>query len=105
MRFGALLALALLIPACADGAAPSWKRGAALPLARGEVAAAVAEGRIYVVGGWNMGGKGKPSTWFETGLMLDLKDKNATWKSIPQPLRAGRAAMKIQLQMPLLITA
>jgi N-acetylneuraminic acid mutarotase len=56
MRFGALLALALLIPACADGAAPSWKRGAALPLARGEVAAAVAEGRIYVVGGFTADG-------------------------------------------------
>ena len=57
MRFGALLALALLIPTCADGASPRWKRGAALPLARGEVAAAVAEGRIYVVGGFTADGQ------------------------------------------------
>ena len=52
MRLGALLALALLLPALAEGATGKWKRGAPLPLARGEVAAAVAEGRIYVVGGF-----------------------------------------------------
>lgn len=52
MRFGALLALVLLIPALAEGAPGTWTRGAPLPLARGEVAAAVAEGRIYVIGGF-----------------------------------------------------
>jgi N-acetylneuraminic acid mutarotase len=52
MRFGALLALVLLIPALAEGASRQWKRGVPLPLARGEVAAAVAEGRIYVIGGF-----------------------------------------------------
>ena len=57
MRLGALLALALLIPALAEGATWKWKRGAPLPLARGEVAAAVAEGRIYVVGGFTAGGE------------------------------------------------
>jgi N-acetylneuraminic acid mutarotase len=56
MRFGAVLALVLLIPALAEGASRQWKRGAALPLARGEVAAAVAEGRIYVIGGFTAGG-------------------------------------------------
>ena len=57
MRLGALVALALLIPAFAQGASPKWKRGAALPLARGEVAAAVAEGRIYVIGGFTANGE------------------------------------------------
>jgi N-acetylneuraminic acid mutarotase len=57
MRLGALLALALLIPALAEGASPNWKRGVPLPLARGEVAAAVAEGRIYIVGGFTADGE------------------------------------------------
>jgi N-acetylneuraminic acid mutarotase len=58
MRFGALLALALLLPAFAEDASPKWKRGAPLPLARGEVAAAVAEGRIYIIGGFTANGQG-----------------------------------------------
>ena len=57
MRAGALLALLLLIPALAEGATGKWKRGAPLPLARGEVAAAVAEGRIYVIGGFTANGE------------------------------------------------
>jgi hypothetical protein len=61
MRFGALLALVLLIPALAEGAsAPTWKRGAPLPLARGEVAAAVAGGRIYIAGGFTASGEAAP---------------------------------------------
>jgi N-acetylneuraminic acid mutarotase len=58
MRFGALLAIALLIPALAEGASPSWKRGAGLPLARGEVAAAVDQGRIFIVGGLTANNQG-----------------------------------------------
>jgi N-acetylneuraminic acid mutarotase len=58
MRLGALVAaLALLLPAFAAGAIGNWKRGAPLPLARGEVAAAVAEGRIYVIGGFTAQGE------------------------------------------------
>jgi N-acetylneuraminic acid mutarotase len=56
-----LLLLALLLPTLAGGAVPSWKRGAPLPLARGEVAAAVAEGRIYVIGGFTEGGANSTS--------------------------------------------
>jgi N-acetylneuraminic acid mutarotase len=58
MRLGALLAIALLLPALAEGASPSWKRGAGLPLARGEVAAAVDQGRIFIVGGFTANGQG-----------------------------------------------
>ena len=61
MRLGALVALALLLPAFAGGATGNWKRGAPLPLARGEVAAAVAEGRIYVIGGFTSGGANSTS--------------------------------------------
>jgi N-acetylneuraminic acid mutarotase len=61
MRACALILLALSLPALAAAATPSWKRGAALPLARGEVAAAVAEGRIYIIGGFTSGGANSTS--------------------------------------------
>lgn len=57
MRLAALLVLAVSLPAVAGGAVEKWARGAPLPLARGEVAAAVAEGRIYVIGGFTAGGE------------------------------------------------
>lgn len=56
MRYAALTLVALILPAVAVGASPTWKSGPGLPLARGEVAAAVAEGRIYIVGGFTAGG-------------------------------------------------
>src|SRR5215204_3213571 len=56
MRFGALLVIALALPAVSGGATGVWKRGVPLPQARGEVAAAVAEGRIYIIGGFTSGG-------------------------------------------------
>jgi N-acetylneuraminic acid mutarotase len=61
MRVGALLLVALALPVLAGGAVGTWKRGAPLPLARGEVAAAVAEGRIYVIGGFRSGGANSTS--------------------------------------------
>ena len=61
MRVGALLLLALALPTLAAGAVGTWKRGASLPLARGEVAAAVAEGRIYIIGGFTSGGSNSTS--------------------------------------------
>lgn len=57
MRFGALLVLAVALPAVAGGATGEWNRGVPLPQARGEVAAAVAEGRIYVIGGFKADGE------------------------------------------------
>jgi non-specific serine/threonine protein kinase len=39
---------------------PTWGRGAPLPLPRGEVAAALAGGQIYVVGGFTADGQSSP---------------------------------------------
>jgi N-acetylneuraminic acid mutarotase len=61
MRASALLLLALSLPTVAAGAIGNWKRGTPLPLARGEVAAAVAEGRIYVIGGFTAEGENSTS--------------------------------------------
>jgi N-acetylneuraminic acid mutarotase len=50
----------LALPSLAAGANGKWNRGAALPLARGEVAAALAGGQIYVVGGFTSDGQNSP---------------------------------------------
>jgi hypothetical protein len=48
-----LAALALFVPATlASAAVPRWSQGAPLPVPRSEVAATVAAGEIYVVGGF-----------------------------------------------------
>ena len=88
MRFGALLVIALLIPAFAEGASPKWKRGAPLPLARGEVAAAVDQGRIYIIGGFTANGQG--STRAEAFLPT-----TGTWSmeaDLPVPVHHTMAA-------------
>lgn len=60
MRPAALALVVLALPCLAAGASGKWSRGAALPLARGEVAAALAGGQIYVVGGFTSDGQSSP---------------------------------------------
>jgi N-acetylneuraminic acid mutarotase len=88
MRLAALLALVLLIPALAAGATGKWSRGAPLPLARGEVVAAVAEGRIYVIGGFTA--KGENSTRVDA-----YSPTTNTWRQeadLPLPVDHAMAA-------------
>jgi N-acetylneuraminic acid mutarotase len=54
------LLFVLLLPALAAGSTAKWERGAPLPQARGEVAAARAGGEIFVVGGFTAGGANSP---------------------------------------------
>jgi N-acetylneuraminic acid mutarotase len=54
------LLLVLLLPALAAGSTAKWERGAPLPLARGEVAAARAGEEIFVVGGFTADGANSP---------------------------------------------
>ncbi len=61
MRFAVLALMVLALPSLAAGASGKWSRGAPLPLARGEVAAALAGGRIYVVGGFTGKGENSPA--------------------------------------------
>jgi N-acetylneuraminic acid mutarotase len=56
MRLAPALLALLLFPALAAGSTAKWERGAPLPLARGEVAAARAGGEILVVGGFTADG-------------------------------------------------
>lgn len=58
-----------------------------LPAGRSSHDATVLGDRIYVFGGWQMNGKGKPSVWHETGVVLDLSQKKLQWESIKQPFK------------------
>ena len=57
VRLAVSALVALLVPTLAGGATPAWQRGAQLPLARGEVAAAVDQGSIFVIGGFTADGQ------------------------------------------------
>jgi non-specific serine/threonine protein kinase len=84
MRFAASTVVALLLPAVAAGAT-KWDRGAPLPLARGEVAAALAGGRIYVVGGFTADGQNSPR-------VDAYSPAGDTWRRVPDlPLPVDHA--------------
>jgi N-acetylneuraminic acid mutarotase len=85
MRFAAAFCLALLLPAVAAGAGAKWSRGMPLPVARGEVAAALVGGQIYVVGGFVAGGENSPR--------VDAYSPAAkSWRQIPDlPLPVDHA--------------
>jgi N-acetylneuraminic acid mutarotase len=57
MRYSATLVAALVVSSAFAGSTASWKRGAPLPLGRGEVTAARVGSEIFVVGGFTADGK------------------------------------------------
>jgi Kelch motif len=76
MRSAPALVAVLLLPAVAAGATARWERGAPLPLARGEVAAARAGGEIFVVGGFTADGANSPR-------VDAYSPARGTWRLVP----------------------
>lgn len=72
---------------CFDPKTNKWLPIASLPAGRSSHDLVVAGDKLIVVGGWESRGKGNMPFWHETSLMLDLKDKDAKWESIPQPFK------------------
>ena len=72
---------------CFDPKTNKWLAIAPLPAGRSSHDLIVAGDKLIVVGGWESRGKGNMPFWHETSLMLDLKDKDAKWESIPQPFK------------------
>lgn len=70
-----------------DPAARKWVSLPDLPAGRSSHEAVALEGVVYVVGGWEMRGKGQPPKWHTTGLSLDLKSKEPAWKEFKQPFK------------------
>ncbi len=68
-----------------DPATRSWSALPDLPEPRSSHDAAVLGTRVFVFGGWSLDGHSDEARWLEHGLVLDLADPTAGWRSIPQP--------------------
>jgi hypothetical protein len=82
--------------ACFDPATGEWSELPPLPQPLSSHNAAVAEGRLVVVGGWTLaGGSGQDGVWNEHAYVLDLRHPDEGWQTlpgVPLPRRALAAA-------------
>ena len=75
-----------------DPATKKWTQLSPLPVGRSSHDAVVIDGRIYIVGGWNLNG-GEEGDWQTDALVFDLNDTGNGWTTIDQPfLRRALAA-------------
>src|SRR5690606_9028216 len=68
-----------------DPGTGKWEPIPDLPAWRSSHDAAVLGDRIYVVGGWDMKGRGGEPVWHGSALELDLSQESPKWKEIEQP--------------------
>jgi len=69
--------------ACYDILKNRWHNTASLPEPRSSFDAAVLDGKIHVVGGWNMQGDAE-RIWHKTAYSLNLNSDNPVWKPLPE---------------------
>ncbi|MFQ3652270.1 MAG: kelch repeat-containing protein [Gemmataceae bacterium] len=70
-----------------DPTTKKWQALPGMPAGRSSHDAVIHEGKLYVVGGWCMQGRGKPSFWHKELYVLDLRAAKLTWKTLPQPFQ------------------
>ncbi|MEM8670771.1 MAG: kelch repeat-containing protein [Planctomycetota bacterium] len=75
---------------CFDPSTNKWSDMAPMPEPRSSFDAAVLDGKIYVVGGWQMQGDGE-TQWHKSAYMLDLSKPDSKWKALPEPPFQRRA--------------
>lgn len=88
--------------ACFDPATGAWTDLPAMPSARSSHDAALIDGRLYVVGGWNMQGADK-TTWLTTALVCDLTQPDLKWNEIATPPFQRRAVSVAAFQGKLFV--
>jgi hypothetical protein len=76
-----------------DASADRWNDAPSLPAARSSHDACVVDGRVFVVGGWNVDGAAK--TWRDRMLVLDLARPHDGWSERPQPFRRRALAVAV----------
>lgn len=76
--------------ACFDPASGKWTDLTPLPEGRSSHDAAVIDGKLYVVGGWNMQGADK-ATWHTSALVCELTQTDLKWTELPTPSFQRRA--------------
>lgn len=74
-----------------DVATSTWSTLPSLPEPRSSHDAIVADGTLWVVGGWTLAGKSK--TWHTTILSLDLSDPSKGWTRIDAPFQRRALAV------------
>jgi len=65
-----------------DPAAGQWLELPPMPTARSSFDAVVADGTLYVIGGWNLQGS-KDAEWQDGGYSIDLAVEPLVWKQLP----------------------
>jgi N-acetylneuraminic acid mutarotase len=70
-----------------DPATRKWQDLPPMPAGRSSHDAVIHDGKLYVVGGWAMQGKGKKSVWHDHMFILDLRADQPTWKQVAQPFQ------------------
>lgn len=73
-----------------DPTTKSWSDLTPLPEGRSSHDAAVLDGKLYVIGGWKLGGS-EPTVWHKTALVCDLNAEKPTWEEISSPPFKRRA--------------
>lgn len=64
-----------------------WSELPSLPSGRSSHDVIIVQNKLYVIGGWELKGKGQKPHWAEETLELDLQAKDARWKRIEQPFQ------------------
>ena len=75
-----------------DPSTNTWTALPELPTPRSSLDAAVVDGRLYVVGGWNLqGASSMDAAWHEDTLAFDLTKPDSQWTTIAKPPFQTRA--------------
>ncbi|MFN8707078.1 MAG: Kelch repeat-containing protein [Planctomyces sp.] len=75
-----------------DPNSETWRRMPDLPEPRSSHRAAILGQHIFVFGGWSLYG-GEDGIWLKHGLVLDLGNESAGWKTVVQPV--ARRAVEV----------
>jgi len=68
-----------------DPATGTWTAGPSMTVPRSSHMAAVADGRLFAVGGWTLGGDAETGTFLEHLEVLEPSDDAARWRREPMP--------------------
>jgi N-acetylneuraminic acid mutarotase len=73
-----------------DPLSRTWTPLPSLPTPRSSHDAATLDGKIYVIGGWNLAGE-PPGSWHASALVFDLDAASPQWDNLPDPPFQRRA--------------
>lgn len=87
-----------------DPKSKKWTSLTALPEGRSSHGAAIIDHKLYVLGGWCLGGSGKAGAWSQDALVLDLTADKGEWKVLPKQPFQRRAMTVTELDGKLYVT-